>query len=83
MHDTKAIWSVVEELWSSCISLQSNRAPHTCLKIDARKAFGDSISDKQSMKSLAVTGIISEMQRKGATKHCCDQGFGFSRLNLQ
>ena len=28
------------------------------------------------MKSLAVTGIIGEMQRKGATKHCCDQGFG-------
>ena len=35
------------------------------------------------MKSLAVNGIIREMQRKGATKHCCDQGFGFSRLNLQ
>ena len=61
----------------------SNRVPHTCLKINARKAFGDWISDKQSMKSLAVTGIIGEMQRKGATKHCSDRGFGFSRLNLQ
>ena len=28
-------------------------------------------------------GIIGEMQRMGATKHCCDQGFGLSRLNLQ
>ena len=35
------------------------------------------------MKSLVVTGIIGEMQRKGATKHCCDHGFGFSRLNLE
>ena len=35
------------------------------------------------MKSLAVNGIIGEMQKKGATKHCCDRGFGFSRLNLQ
>ena len=35
------------------------------------------------MKSLAETGIIGEMQRKGATKYCCDRGFGFSRLNLQ
>ena len=35
------------------------------------------------MKSLAVTGIIGEMQRKGATKHCCDRGFRFSRFNLQ
>ena len=35
------------------------------------------------MKSLAVTGIIGEKQRKGATEHCFDQGFGFSRLNLQ
>ena len=35
------------------------------------------------MKSLAVNGIIGEMQRKGATKHCCDPGFGSSRLNLQ
>ena len=35
------------------------------------------------MESLAVTGIIGEMQRKEATKHCCDRGFGFSRLNLQ
>ena len=35
------------------------------------------------MKSLAVTGIIGEMQRKGATEHCYDQGLGFSRLNLQ
>ena len=35
------------------------------------------------MKSLAVTGIIGEMQRKGATKHGCDQRFGFSRLYLQ
>ena len=35
------------------------------------------------MKLLAVTGIIGEKQRKGATRHCCDQGFGFSKLNLQ
>ena len=35
------------------------------------------------MKSLAVTGITGEMQRKGAAKHCCDRGFGFSKLNLQ
>ena len=35
------------------------------------------------MKSLAVTGITGEMQRKGATKHCCDRDFGFSKLNLQ
>ena len=35
------------------------------------------------MKSLAVNGIIGEMQRKGATKHCYDRDFGFSRLNLQ
>ena len=35
------------------------------------------------MKSLAVTGIIGEMQRKGTTKHSCDRGFGFSRLDLQ
>ena len=35
------------------------------------------------MKSLAVIGIIGEMQRNGATKHCCDRGFGLSRLNLQ
>ena len=35
------------------------------------------------MKSLAVNGIIGEMQRKGAAKHCCDRGFEFSRLNLQ
>ena len=35
------------------------------------------------MKLLAVTGIIGEIQRKGATRHCCDQGFGFSKLNLQ
>ena len=35
------------------------------------------------MKSLAVTGITGEMQRKGATKHCCDRGFGFFKLNLQ
>ena len=35
------------------------------------------------MKSLAVSGIIGEMQKTGATKHCCDRGFGFSRLNLQ
>ena len=34
------------------------------------------------MKLLAVTEIIGEMQRQGATKHCCDRGFGFSRLNL-
>ena len=26
------------------------------------------------MKSLAVTGIIGEMQRKGKTQHCCDEG---------
>ena len=31
------------------------------------------------MKSLAVNAIIGEMQRKGATKHCCDRGFRFSR----
>ena len=35
------------------------------------------------MKLLAVNGIIGGMQRKGTTKHCCDRGFGFSRLNLQ
>ena len=35
------------------------------------------------MISLTVTGIIGEMQRMGATEHCCDRGFGFSRLNLQ
>ena len=35
------------------------------------------------MKSLAVTGITGEMQRKGATEHCYDRGFGFSKLNLQ
>ena len=35
------------------------------------------------MKSLAVTEIIGEMQRKCATKLCCDQGFGFSKLNLR
>ena len=35
------------------------------------------------MKSLAVTRITDKMQRKGATKHCCDRGFGFSKLNLQ
>ena len=35
------------------------------------------------MKSLAVNGIIGEMQGKGATKHCCDRGFGFSRLNFK
>ena len=35
------------------------------------------------MKSLAVNGIIGEMQRKGATKHCCDRGFGFLKLNLR
>ena len=35
------------------------------------------------MKSLAVSGIVGEMQIKGATKHCCDRGFGFSRLSLQ
>ena len=35
------------------------------------------------MKSLAVNGIIGEMQRKGATKHCCDRGFRLSRLNVQ
>ena len=35
------------------------------------------------MKSLAVNGIIGELQRKGETKHCCDRGLGFSRLNLQ
>ena len=35
------------------------------------------------MKSLAVSGIIGEMQRKGGTKHCCDRGFGFLKLNLQ
>ena len=35
------------------------------------------------MKLLAVTGIIGKMQRKGATKHCCDQRFEFSKLNLQ
>ena len=35
------------------------------------------------MKPLAVDGIVEEMQRKGATKHCCDRGFGFSRLSLQ
>ena len=35
------------------------------------------------MKSLAVTGITDEMQRKGTTKHCCDRGFEFSKLNLQ
>ena len=35
------------------------------------------------MKSLAVTGIIGEMQRKGSTKHCCDRGFLFSRFNSQ
>ena len=34
------------------------------------------------MKSLAVTGIIGEMQRKGATKHCCDQGFGFFEVKF-
>ena len=34
------------------------------------------------MKSLAVNGIIGEMQRKGATKHCRDRGFGFSRLKF-
>ena len=32
------------------------------------------------MKSLAVTGIIGEMQRKGDTKHCCDHEFRFSKL---
>ena len=35
------------------------------------------------MKSLAVNGIVGEMQRKGATKHYCDRGFGFSRINSQ
>ena len=35
------------------------------------------------MKSLAVTGMIGEMQRNGTTKHSCYQGFGFSKLNLQ
>ena len=35
------------------------------------------------MKSLAVNRIVGEMQRKGATKHCYDRGFGFSRLSLQ
>ena len=35
------------------------------------------------MKSLIVTGIIGEMQRKGTTKHCCDRGFRFSRFNSQ
>ena len=35
------------------------------------------------MKSLAVNGIVGEMQRKGAKKHYCDRGFGFSRLSLQ
>ena len=35
------------------------------------------------MKSLAVIGISGEMQRKGETKHCCDRGFGFLKLNLQ
>ena len=35
------------------------------------------------MKSLTVTGILGEMQRKGETKHRCDRGFGFLRLNLQ
>ena len=35
------------------------------------------------MKSLAVTGITGEKQRKRATKHCYDQEFGFSKLNLQ
>ena len=34
------------------------------------------------MKSLAVTGIICEMQGKGATKHCCDRGFGFSEVKF-
>ena len=34
------------------------------------------------MKLLAVTGIIGQMQRKGETKHCCDRGFGFLKLNL-
>ena len=34
------------------------------------------------MKSLAMTGIIGEMQRKGATKHCCDQWFGFSKFKF-
>ena len=31
------------------------------------------------MKSLAVTGIIGEMPRKGETKHYCDLVFGFSK----
>ena len=35
------------------------------------------------MKSLAMNGIVGEMQRKGATKDCCDRGFGFSWLSLQ
>ena len=35
------------------------------------------------MKSIAVNGILGEMQRKGETKHWCDRGFGFSMLNLQ
>ena len=54
-----------------------NRAPHTCLKIDASKAFGDWISDKQSMKSLAVTGIIGEIQRKGQQDIAVIKGSGF------
>ena len=35
------------------------------------------------MKSLAANGIIGEIQRKEATKHCCDRGLGLSKLNLQ